>query len=97
MNPGIPWWAGIGHSPKLPMEPPNSSRYSPTTEIIPSKDLWDRWREGPRNRTDSRAFLLARLTNLWTGNWDRRRSQWRWVWIPDRGQWAVGLFDVGRV
>ena len=39
-----------------------------STEIISSKDLWDRWREGPQNRIDSHAFLLARLTNLWTGD-----------------------------
>ncbi len=58
------------------------------TEIISSKELWDRWREGPKNRIDSQIFVRERILNLWTGNWDRHRSQWRWAWIPDRGLWV---------
>ena len=58
------------------------------TEIISSKELWNRWREGPKNRIDSKVFLRDRIVNLWTGNWDRHRSQWRWAWIPDRGLWV---------
>ena len=59
------------------------------TEIISSKELWDRWREGPENRVDSAAFLRARVVDLWTGNWDRHRSQWRWAWIPDEARWIA--------
>ncbi len=59
------------------------------TEIISSQELWDRWREGPENRIDSAAFLRARIVDLWTGNWDRHRSQWRWAWIPDEARWIA--------
>jgi hypothetical protein len=58
-----------------------------STEIVSSKELWDRWREGPRNRIDSRMLLRERIADLWTGNWDRHRSQWRWAWVPDRELW----------
>jgi hypothetical protein len=58
------------------------------TEIISSKDLWDRWREDPKNRIDSEHFVRERIVNLWTGNWDRHRSQWRWAWVPDQGLWV---------
>jgi hypothetical protein len=58
------------------------------TEIISSKDLWNRWREGPKNRIDSRAFVRMRIFNLWTGNWDRHRSQWRWGWVPEKALWV---------
>ncbi|MCG6928252.1 MAG: hypothetical protein LJF30_23450 [Acidobacteria bacterium] len=58
------------------------------TEIISSKELWDRWRESPKNRIDSQVFVRERIVNLWTGNWDRHRSQWRWAWVPDRGLWV---------
>lgn len=58
------------------------------TEIISSKELWNRWREEPKNRVDSKRFLRHRVVNLWTGNWDRHRSQWRWAWIPERGLWV---------
>ena len=57
------------------------------TEIVSSKELWDRWRAGPENRIDSREFIRDRIFDLWTGNWDRHRSQWRWAWIPDRARW----------
>jgi hypothetical protein len=58
------------------------------TEIISSKDLWNRWREGPKNRIDSQIFVRQRIMNLWTGNWDRHRSQWRWAWVPDKDLWV---------
>jgi hypothetical protein len=52
------------------------------TEILSTADLWKRWLEGPENRIDSRAFLRARVIDLWVDNFDRHRGQWRWMRIP---------------
>jgi hypothetical protein len=52
------------------------------TEIISTTDLWTRWLAGPQNRIDSRAFLRARVIDLWLDNFDRHRGQWRWMRIP---------------
>jgi hypothetical protein len=35
--------------------------------------------DSPRNRLDSRAYLAARLTDIFMGDWDRHEDQWRWA------------------
>jgi hypothetical protein len=57
------------------------------TEIISTSELWSRWLAGPEGRIDSRAFLRARLLDLFVENYDRRRSQWRWMRIAGRPAW----------
>jgi len=52
------------------------------TEILSTTELWKRWLAGPENRIDSRAFLRARVIDLWLDNFDRHRGQWRWMRIP---------------
>ena len=52
------------------------------TEILSTTELWNRWLAGPENRIDSRAFLRARVIDLWLDNFDRHRGQWRWMRIP---------------
>lgn len=57
------------------------------TEIISTSDLWEHWLKGPENRIDSRAFIRARLLDLFVDNYDRRKGQWRWMRIPGRPGW----------
>jgi len=57
------------------------------SEIISTHDLWSRWLAGPANRIDSRAFLRARILDLFVENYDRRRGQWRWMKIPGHATW----------
>jgi hypothetical protein len=69
-----------------------------------TEDLFDRLEEDPLVRVDARAFLLARLTDVFVGDWDRHADQWRWEradtggpprWLPiprDRDQ-AFVRFD----
>ncbi len=72
--------------------------------VIASETLTDRLDRGPDDRVDSRAFLTARLMDVFLGDWDRHRGQWRWAtydedeprrWLPvptDRDQ-AFSKFD----
>ena len=60
----------------------------------------------PRAQVDARAYLRARLLDVWLGDWSRREDQWRWASFPapgrvcyrpiprDRDQ-AFFLFDDG--
>lgn len=60
--------------------------------------------ENPAVPVDAREFLAARLTDIFVGDWDRHRDQWRWArvsgargerWVPiprDRDQ-AFVRFD----
>jgi hypothetical protein len=38
----------------------------------------------PNHRVDSRAFLTARMLDLFLNDWDRHGGQWRWVPSPER-------------
>lgn len=63
------------------------SGFHGATEIISTSGLWSRSLQGPQNRIDSRAFLRARILDLFVENYDRRRGQWRWMRIPGQPAW----------
>jgi hypothetical protein len=56
------------------------------TEILKTETLWERWIEGPETRIDSRAFLRARILDLWLDNFDRHGGQWRWMKVPRKAR-----------
>lgn len=72
--------------------------------VIASESLTERLDDGPDDRVDAHAFLKARLLDVFLGDWDRHRGQWRWAtydegaprsWLPvprDRDQ-AFSKFD----
>jgi len=57
------------------------------TEIVSTSELWKRWLEGPDNHVNARAFLRARVVDLWLDNFDRHRGQWRWMRLPGKDLW----------
>lgn len=59
--------------------------------IAGTESVLEHLEETPEHRVDSRAFLTARLMDLFFGDWDRHEDQWRWarferdgrkVWVP---------------
>ena len=52
-------------------------------EIVGTADLFKRLDDRPEVRVDSRELLLARLTDVFLGDWDRHRDQWRWALLGD--------------
>jgi hypothetical protein len=54
------------------------------SEIQGHDEFWERRQEDPWNRADTAAFLRARLLDLFFGDWDRHRGQWRWARIPGK-------------
>jgi hypothetical protein len=84
--------ANFGHSPA----------------VVNSRHLLTALRQRPGARVEARAYLRARLLDMWLGDWSRRPDQWRWasfsgagrtVYRPiprDRDQ-AFFLFDDGLI
>jgi hypothetical protein len=78
--------------------------FAGATDIVGTDDLAKKLDDDPGISVDARAFLLARLTDVFLGDWDRHRDQWRWAlvgtgrsarWLPiprDRDQ-AFVRFD----
>jgi hypothetical protein len=56
-------------------------------EVIDDAELHARVRRGPEVRADARAFLRARLLDVFIGDWDRHRGQWRWARVPGKPGW----------
>lgn len=48
-------------------------------EIIDSDTLVARLTRSPADRVDAADFLRARLFDVFIGDWDRHRDQWRWA------------------
>ena len=62
---------------------PGRPPFADADEIIDSDDLFARLRESNRGRVESRAFLTARLFDMFIGDWDRHRGQWTWARFGD--------------
>jgi hypothetical protein len=78
--------------------------FAGASEVIGTDKMEKRVSRGPANLVDARAFLAARLVDVYLGDWDRHRDQWRWArfgdekpvrWVPiprDRDQ-AFAKYD----
>lgn len=72
--------------------------FAGATDIIHSDKLLEKLQKSLENRVTARAYLSARLVDVFLGDWDRHRDQWQWArfdderprrWIPiprDRDQ-----------
>jgi len=56
-------------------------------EILGYEKFHERLRQSAEVRADPRALLNARLLDVFMGDWDRHRKQWRWAKLPDRPLW----------
>lgn len=48
---------------------------------------FDKTRESPNERVNTREFLKARLFDIFIGDWDRHRWQWRWAKTNGEAKW----------
>ena len=58
------------------------------TEIIDHKAMYAKLESGQGDAIDTQAFLRARLVDIFMGDWDRHRKQWRWARIPGNPLWT---------
>lgn len=72
-------------------EPASDGRpgFAGATEIIGTEALLAKLRASPAERVDARAFLRARLMDLFLGDWDRHPGQWRWARVPGHAGWQA--------
>jgi len=52
-------------------------------KIVSTGELFERLEKDQDERVDTRAFLTARLVDLFLGDWDRHQDQWRWARLGD--------------
>jgi hypothetical protein len=52
--------------------------FAGATDVISTDELWQKFLADPHSRVDLPSFLEARLIDIYVGDWDRHRGQWRW-------------------
>lgn len=63
--------------------PDANPAYAGVLEVIETGDLLARMAADPDDRVNVRAFLAARLFDVWIGDRDRHREQWQWARFDD--------------
>ena len=66
-----------------PKDPEDEPEFGGATRVVTTAKLWEYLDRGPENRVDARAFLAARLLDLFVGDWDRHAAQWRWARLDE--------------
>lgn len=62
---------------------PVTPGFEGVSKILSSEKLMKLIEEGPGDRIDARAFLKARLVDIFLGDWDRHQKQWSWAKTKD--------------
>jgi hypothetical protein len=59
--------------------------------VLDTEELWPELRRVPTDRVDARAYLAARLMDVYLGDWDRHEGQLVWGRVErgGRGEWVV--------
>ena len=61
----------------------DSPGFAGAKELLDMPELIEALRDKPWIRVDTRAFVTARLLDLYFGDWDRHEDQWRWALVGD--------------
>lgn len=66
--------------------------FAGSRQIVGTERMLEYLQSDPRSRVDRRAYLTARLMDIFLGDWDRHADQWRWARF-DRGgvHWWVPI------
>lgn len=77
----------LGTIEERPTEgPDNEPGFAGAADLAGTAKLFDLLEDDPAHRVDARAFLAARLMDLYIGDWDRHQDQWQWARF-DEGRW----------
>ena len=92
----------LGTIEERPTDDDEGPGFAGATNVENTHEIFERLEKDPDERVDLRAYLAARLVDLYVGDWDRHFDQWKWIrtggdetpWIPvprDRDQAFVRL------
>ena len=58
----------------------------PSGDVVNSQKLYEKIKGANDHRVDEKAFLKARLFDIWIGDWDRHDDQWLWAESREAGR-----------
>jgi hypothetical protein len=73
----------LGTLEERPAEGPDGEPgFAGALDVRSTEKMLEAVSRNPREPVDARAFLAARLLDLYLGDWDRHADQWRWALVP---------------
>jgi hypothetical protein len=68
-------------------EPEQTPGFERIARIVETEELDEILRQSASERVDARAYLRARLLDMYVGDWDRHEEQWEWGKSEADGLW----------
>ncbi len=63
----------------------NQACFGHSPALVNTRRVLTAIRQRPDAQVVARAYLRARLLDMWLGDWSRREDQWRWASFPNAG------------
>lgn len=87
----------LGMIEPYPSVPDSAGGFAGAIEIINSDSLQVLLDSNPREQVDARAFLRARLVDMFMNDWDRHEGNWKWARMGPAAMWQPIARDRDRV
>lgn len=88
----------LGHLEEdVSVRPPVTPGFDRFSRVAETEELWDRLDTHPEEKVDPRAYLRARLFDMFVGDFDRHKDQWQWVKPRDGELWQPVPEDRDQV
>ena len=71
----------------------NNPQFGSTPNAVSTETMLEHVNESHDHTIDAKAFLKARLFDMWLNDWDRHEGQWRWASIPSDTGTLYGPFQ----
>jgi len=75
---------------------PDEAQFEGSDKVISTVKLLDRLNKEFDESVDSRSFLKARLLDIFFGDWDRHKDQWKWIRYKDGENRVYQPFPLDR-
>lgn len=75
---------------------PESSEFEGSDKIISTVKLFDRLNKEFDEEVDAKEYLKARLMDIFFGDWDRHKDQWKWIRYEESEKKIYKPFPMDR-
>jgi hypothetical protein len=75
---------------------PDEEQFEGSDKVVGTVKLLDRFNKEYDESVDGKAFLKARLIDIFLGDWDRHKDQWKWIRYEDGDRKIYKPFPMDR-
>jgi hypothetical protein len=87
----------LGWIEPYPNVPDHGTGFAGAVEIIDTDSLQVLLDADPHQQVDDRAYLRARLVDMYLNDWDRHTGNWKWARMAKGGRWEPIARDRDKV